>query len=69
MAASDKTVCAITAAMQHGTGLDQFASEFSSRFFDVGIAEGHAVCMARRACQAGDEAGHGDILHVFAACL
>ena len=46
MAASDKTVCAITAAMQHGTGLDQFASEFSSRFFDVGIAEGHAVCMA-----------------------
>ena len=32
--------------MQHGTGLDQFASEFSSRFFDVGIAEGHAVCMA-----------------------
>ena len=46
MAASDKTVCAITAAMQHGTGLDQFASDFSSRFFDVGIAEGHAVCMA-----------------------
>ena len=44
MAASDKTVCAITAAMQHGTGLDQFASEFSSRFFDVGIAEGHAGC-------------------------
>ena len=46
MAASDKTVCAIPAAMQHGTGLDQFASDFSSRFFDVGIAEGHAVCMA-----------------------
>ena len=46
MAASDQTVCAITAAMQHGTGLDQFASDFSSRFFDVGIAEGHAVCMA-----------------------
>ena len=46
MAASDKTVCAITAAMQHGTGLDQFAADFPSRFFDVGIAEGHAVCMA-----------------------
>ncbi len=39
MAASDKTVCAITAAMQHGTGLDQFAADFPSRFFDVGIAE------------------------------
>ena len=46
MAASDQTVCAITAAMQHGTGLDPFASDFSARFFDVGIAEGHAVCMA-----------------------
>ena len=46
MAASDKTVCAITAAMQHGTGLDQFAADFPSKFFDVGIAEGHAVCMA-----------------------
>jgi len=46
MAASDQTVCAITAAMQHGTGLDPFASDFPARFFDVGIAEGHAVCMA-----------------------
>ena len=46
MAASDKTICAITAAMQHGTGLDAFASDFPTRFFDVGIAEGHAVCMA-----------------------
>ena len=40
MAASDQTVCAITAAMQHGTGLDPFASDFPARFFDVGIAEG-----------------------------
>lgn len=46
MAASDQTVCAITAAMQHSTGLDPFASDFPARFFDVGIAEGHAVCMA-----------------------
>lgn len=46
LAASDKTVCAITAAMQHGTGLDGFAADFPSRFFDVGIAEANAVSMA-----------------------
>ena len=39
-------ICAITAAMQHGTGLDGFAKRFPSRFFDVGIAEGHAVSLA-----------------------
>jgi 1-deoxy-D-xylulose-5-phosphate synthase len=39
-------VCAITAAMEAGTGLAAFAQEFPNRFFDVGIAEGHAVSMA-----------------------
>lgn len=39
-------VAAITAAMPDGTGLTGFAKEFPSRFFDVGIAEGHAVSMA-----------------------
>ena len=37
---------AITAAMQVGTGLGGFAEAFPNRFFDVGIAEGHAVAMA-----------------------
>lgn len=46
LAAEDPTVCAITAAMQSGTGLDQFAQRFPERFFDVGIAEGHAAAMA-----------------------
>lgn len=46
MAEEDGTVCAITAAMQSGTGLDQFTQKFPERFFDVGIAEGHAVAMA-----------------------
>ena len=45
-AAEDKRVCAITAAMADGTGLSGFAKEFPDRFFDVGIAEGHAVAMA-----------------------
>ncbi|GAA5002499.1 1-deoxy-D-xylulose-5-phosphate synthase [Actinopolymorpha pittospori] len=39
-------VVAITAAMRHPTGLDAFADEFPDRFFDVGIAEQHAVTSA-----------------------
>lgn len=39
-------LCLITAAMQSGTGLDRWAKQFPDRFFDVGIAEGHAVAMA-----------------------
>ena len=39
-------IAAVTAAMPDGTGLVGFAQEFPKRFFDVGIAEGHAVSMA-----------------------
>ncbi len=46
LAEHDKRICAITAAMQPGTGLDSFAAAFPKRCFDVGIAEGHAVSMA-----------------------
>lgn len=46
LAEEDERVVAITAAMASGTGLDSFAAKFSERFFDVGIAEGHAVAMA-----------------------
>lgn len=46
LAEKDNRVCAITAAMRKGTGLDGFSEKFPSRFFDVGIAEGHAVSMA-----------------------
>ncbi len=49
---NDKIV-AITAAMPDGTGLDKFASEFSNRFFDVGIAEEHAVAFAAGLCEGG----------------
>jgi 1-deoxy-D-xylulose-5-phosphate synthase len=42
----DPTICAITAAMPSGTGLDKFASTFPDRCFDVGIAEQHAVTFA-----------------------
>lgn len=46
LALENSRVCAVTAAMEQGTGLHGFASVFRDRFFDVGIAEGHAVCMA-----------------------
>jgi 1-deoxy-D-xylulose-5-phosphate synthase len=42
----DSRVVAITAAMPSGTGLDRFAKTFPTRFFDVGIAEQHAVTFA-----------------------
>ena len=45
LAEHDECICAVTAAMQPGTGLDGFADRFPGRFFDVGIAEGHAVTM------------------------
>ncbi|MCQ2965483.1 MAG: 1-deoxy-D-xylulose-5-phosphate synthase [Alphaproteobacteria bacterium] len=46
MAAQDSTIAAITAAMPSGTGLDAFSQMYNSRFFDVGIAEQHAVTFA-----------------------
>ncbi len=46
LAALDERICVITAAMEDGTGLRQFHQSFPRRFFDEGIAEGHAVTMA-----------------------
>jgi len=46
LAAEDDRLCAITAAMVDGTGLVPFAQTYPRRFFDVGIAEGHATTMA-----------------------
>lgn len=46
LAQQDERICAITAAMPGGTGLLGFMKRFPKRFFDVGIAEEHAVSMA-----------------------
>ena len=46
IAEKDERVCAITAAMSTGTGLDCFEEKYKDRFFDVGIAEEHAVTFA-----------------------
>lgn len=43
MGEKNKRLCAVTAAMKYGTGLQYFAKRFPERFFDVGIAEEHAV--------------------------
>ncbi|MDO4862728.1 MAG: 1-deoxy-D-xylulose-5-phosphate synthase [Ruminococcus sp.] len=42
----DDRICAITAAMKYGTGLQYFCKRFPERFYDVGIAEQHAVTFA-----------------------
>jgi 1-deoxy-D-xylulose-5-phosphate synthase len=46
LAKKDKKIVAITAAMSDGTGLPLFAKKYPDRFFDVGIAEQHAVTFA-----------------------
>lgn len=46
LAAKDERIIAITAAMPDGTGLSAFAEKYPDRFFDVGIAEEHAVTFA-----------------------
>ena len=46
LADDDKRICAITASMKYATGLEHFAVSHPERFFDVGIAEQHAVTFA-----------------------
>ncbi len=46
IAAQDSKICAVTAAMPDGTGLNLFAERYPSRCFDVGIAEQHGVTFA-----------------------
>ncbi len=53
LAEKDKRICAITAAMSHGTGLYEFSQKFKNRFFDVGIAEQHAVTFAAGLAKGG----------------
>lgn len=53
LAKSDKKIVAVSAAMSEGTGLDKFRDNFPQRFFDVGIAEEHAVVFAAGLARAG----------------
>jgi len=53
LARDNQKIVAITAAMPEGTGLDKFRDLYPQRFFDVGIAEEHAVCFAAGLAQKG----------------
>lgn len=53
LASANKKIVAITAAMPEGTGLDKFRDRYPERFFDVGIAEQHAVCFASGLAKGG----------------
>ncbi|MGN0426784.1 MAG: 1-deoxy-D-xylulose-5-phosphate synthase [Agathobacter sp.] len=53
MGQRNPNVVAITAAMADGTGLKRFSNVYKDRFFDVGIAEGHAVTFAAGLAKAG----------------
>jgi len=52
-AAKNDRIIGITAAMPDGTGLAKFAKAYPERYFDVGIAEAHAVCFAAGAAASG----------------
>lgn len=53
MAETDKSICAVTAAMGDGTGLSRFGEAFPERYFDVGIAEEHALTFSAGLAAAG----------------
>ena len=53
LAKDNKKIVAITAAMQDGTGLTDFAKKYPGRFFDVGIAEQHAIGLAAGLAKSG----------------
>lgn len=79
LARKDDKICAITAAMTEGTGLTEFRDEFKSRFFDVGIAEQHAVTYAAGLASKGYkpvfavyssflQRGYDQLIHDVAIC-
>ena len=61
----NKKICAVTAAMKYGTGLQYFAKNFPDRFFDVGIAEEHAVTF----CGGLSEMGYIPVFAVYSTFL
>ncbi|MBR2339892.1 MAG: 1-deoxy-D-xylulose-5-phosphate synthase [Clostridia bacterium] len=77
MAQNDERICAVTAAMGAGTGLDRFCEKYKDRFFDVGIAEEHALTFSAGLAAAGKrpyfgvystflQRGYDNILHDIA---
>ena len=69
MAAKDERLVGITPAMREGSGMVEFEKRFPDRYFDVGIAEQHAVTFAGGPGLRRAQAGGGDLLHLPAARL
>ncbi len=65
----DERLVGITPAMCEGSGMVEFAQKFPERYFDVGIAEQHALTFAAGLACDGMQAGGGDLLHLSAARL
>ena len=65
LAKSDPKICAVTAAMKYGTGLQFFAAAHPDRFYDVGIAEQHAVTF----CSALASMGKTPVFAVYSTFL
>lgn len=79
IAQDNKKICAVTAAMKYGTGLQYFYKAFPERFFDVGIAEEHAVTFCGGLASMGMipvfavyssflQRGYDQIIHDLAIC-
>ena len=79
LARNNDKICAITAAMKYGTGLQYFYKEFPERFFDVGIAEEHAVTFSAGLSSMGMipvfavyssflQRGYDQLIHDLAIC-
>ncbi len=69
IARKNENVVAITAAMKDGTGLEKFAKEFPKRFFDVGIAEQHAVRICSRSCKRWNDTSGTNIFIILSKSI
>ncbi len=69
LADKDEKVVAITAAMPNGTALDLYRPHHPTRYFDVGIAEEHAVIFAAGMATQGIPAVLRYLFHLPAACF
>lgn len=65
IAKENEKIVAITAAMKDGTGLTEFEKNFPDRFFDVGIAEQHALRFSSRSCKKRNDTSSSNIFIIL----
>lgn len=69
LAKKNDKIVAVTASMKDGTGLTKFAKEFPERFFDIGIAEQHAVRSGSRYGKRGDNSSGSNLFVLLSKSL